>query len=213
MSITLAEGVAALGVDPAPALLVKLEGFLDLIERWNRSYNLTAVRRRQDMVSQHLLDSLSVAGALQGARVLDVGSGAGLPGVPLAIARPATHFVLLDGNAKRVRFLREVRRSLQLDNVEVVQERVQHYAPGLLFERVIARAFSSLGDFVDNAGRLCAVDGRLLAMKGPRYLSELGALPDGYRLEQVQSLRVPGLDAERNLLIVAHSAPKQWVSQ
>lgn len=187
---------------PTGAQIDRLHRFLDLLERWNRAYNLSAIRRRQDMVPGHLLDSLSVEPYLHGPRILDVGTGAGLPGVPLAVLRPDLSFVLLDSSAKRVRFLREVRRVLALAQVEVVQARVQEYRPRIRFDTVLSRAFSSLRDFVDNAGRLAGTSGRLLAMKGPAYAAEDTSLPAGYRLQEVRQLTVPGLRAGRVLIAV-----------
>ncbi len=204
----LAAGIAAAcGRTAHAAEIDRLQRFLDLLERWNRAYNLTAIRRRRDMVVRHLLDSVSIEPYLRGPRILDVGSGAGLPGVPLAVLRPDLSFVLLDSSAKRVRFLREVRRVLALVQVEVVHARVQDYRPSAGFDTVLSRAFSSLRDFVDNAGRLVGTSGRLLAMKGPGYAGEDIELPPGYRLQGSRQLRVPGLGPQRMLLTVARTRP------
>ncbi len=184
----------------------RLGTYLRLLERWNRAYNLTAVRDPEAMVIRHLLDSLSILPWVKGPRVLDVGSGAGLPGVPLAVLRPEHEFCLLDSNGKRTRFLIQVAAELALDNVSVVRSRVQDYRPENLFSSVVSRAFATLADMVADAGRLCAPDGRLLAMKGVFPDDELARLPPGYRVMGVYPLRVPRLDAERHLVHLA-SAP------
>lgn len=182
----------------------RLTNYLTLLERWNRAYNLTAVRDPAAMVVRHLLDSLSILPWLQGPKVLDVGSGAGLPGLPLAIIRPDCAFCLLDSNGKRTRFLIQAVAELQLPNVSVVRSRVEDYQPATLFNSVVSRAFATLADMAANAGRLCAPDGRLLAMKGVFPDDELACLPPGYVVVGVYPLHVPHLEAERHLV---HLAP------
>ncbi|MCC8986655.1 MAG: 16S rRNA (guanine(527)-N(7))-methyltransferase RsmG [Candidatus Contendobacter sp.] len=182
----------------------RLTNYLTLLERWNRAYNLTAVRDPAAMVVRHLLDSLSILPWLQGPKVLDVGSGAGLPGLPLAITRPDCAFCLLDSNGKRTRFLIQAVAELQLPNVSVIRSRVEDYQPATRFNSVVSRAFATLADMAANAGRLCAPDGRLLAMKGVFPDDELARLPPGYVVVGVYPLHVPHLEAERHLV---HLAP------
>ena len=182
----------------------RLMAYLALLDRWNRAYNLTAVREPEAMVIRHLLDSLSILPWLEGPRVLDVGSGAGLPGIPLAIARPEYEFCLLDSNGKRTRFLTQATAELRLPNVSVVRSRVGEYQPVTLFNSVVSRAFATLAELVADAGRLCAPTGRLLAMKGVFPDDELARLPSAYRVVGVYPLQVPHLDAERHLV---HLAP------
>jgi 16S rRNA (guanine527-N7)-methyltransferase len=158
------------------------------------------------MVTRHLLDSLVVLPWLRGPRVLDVGSGAGLPGLPLAMASPGLDFVLLDSAAKRVGFLRHVVARLDLKNVAVVHARVQDYADEAGFDTVISRAFAALADFVNLAGHLCAPGGRLLAMKGRLDASEMEAMPEGWVIADVRRLAVPGSDRERHLLEITRGS-------
>jgi len=198
------EGCEELGIRLPGDACRRLSEYLILLERWNRAYNLTAVRAPEAMVVRHLLDSLSILPWLQGPRVLDVGSGAGLPGIPLAIVRPNDRFWLLDSNGKRTRFLVQASAELRLNNVSVVRGRVEEYRPETLFNSVVSRAFATLADLVADAGRLCAPDGRLLAMKGVFPDEEMARLPAGYAVVDVYPLRVPSLDAERHLV---HMAP------
>lgn len=198
------EGSERLEVRLPAGAAARLGAYLSLLERWNRAYNLTAVRDPEAMVIRHVLDSLSILPWLRGPRVLDVGSGAGLPGIPLAIARPEHEFYLLDSNGKRTRFLIQAVAELRLGNVEVVRGRVEDYRPETPFDSVVSRAFATLVDLVADAGRLCAPEGRLLAMKGVFPDDELARLPPSYRVVGVYPLRVPSLDAERHLV---HLAP------
>ncbi len=197
----LRQGLQEMGVDlPAPAL-EKLLAFLALLEKWNRSYNLTAVRDPEQMVPRHLLDSLTVLPYLQGPRVLDIGTGAGLPGIPLALARPDLAFTLLDSNAKKTRFATQAMHELGLKNVIIVQERVEKFHPETKFDTLIARAFASIPDMLAASRHLCAAQGRFLVMKGVFPQEELAAVTDGYRAE-VKALHIPGLDAARHLVIL-----------
>lgn len=198
------EGSERLGVRLPAEAADRLGAYLSLLERWNRAYNLTAVRDPEAMVVRHVLDSLSILPWLRGPRVLDVGSGAGLPGIPLAIARPEHEFCLLDSNGKRTRFLIQVAAELRLGNAEVVRGRVEDYRPKAPFDSVVSRAFATLAALVADAGRLCVPGGRLLAMKGVFPDDELARLPSGYSVVGVYPLRVPSLDAERHLV---HLAP------
>ena len=202
LAAALTQGVQALGASLPAGAEDRLLAFLALIEKWNRVYNLTAVRKASDMLPQHLLDSLSVVPHLSGVRVLDVGSGAGLPGIPMAIARPQSQVTLLDANHKKAAFLRQAVIELALDNVEVVCERVERWRPPAMFHVVISRAFSDLGQFLELAGRLCLRDGALAAMKGVYPHEELGQLPAGFRMCHVIALKVPGVSAQRHLVVV-----------
>jgi len=194
------EGCEQLGLRLPAAATRGLTAYLALLERWNRAYNLTAVRDPAAMVVRHLLDSLSILPWLEGPRVLDVGSGAGLPGIPLSIVRTDCKFCLLDSNGKRTRFLTQVCAELQLNNVCVVRSRVEDYQPAFLFNSVVSRAFATLADMVADAGRLCAAEGRLLAMKGVFPDDELARLPPGYRVAGIYPLQVPSLEADRHLV-------------
>ena len=198
----LGRDAAALGVALADAQVATLERYLDLLEKWNRVYNLTAIRERSRMVTHHLLDSLAVLPHVRGPRVLDVGSGAGLPGIPIAIAGPALQVTLLESNHKKSAFLTQAVAELSLANVQVVTERVESWQPAARFDTIVSRAFAELGEFVALAGRLLAPQGVLAAMKGVHPFEEIERLPQGYRVERVVRLSVPGLDAERHLVLM-----------
>jgi 16S rRNA (guanine527-N7)-methyltransferase len=167
---------------------------------WNRVYNLTSVRKPTDIVTRHILDSLSVLPHLQGNRVLDIGTGAGLPGIPLAIACPERQFVLLDSSSKKLRFVQQTLGILELDNVALADARVEDYRPDELFDTIICRAFSDLPDFYSHASHLCRPGGRLLAMKGVYPMTEIECMTDKSIIDDVIALKVPGLDAERHLV-------------
>lgn len=191
-------GLLALRLDPG--LAAPLLRYLGELVLWNKAYNLTAVREPAEMVTRHLLDSLVVLPHVEG-RVVDVGTGAGLPGIPLALANPALHVTLLDSNGKKARFLRHAQRTLPLTNVEVVEARAEAFVPPALFDTVISRAFAALPDFLAATARLGAKNGRWLAMKGKLDAQELAEVPPGFRVEQEVQLKVPGLDEERHLII------------
>lgn len=181
----------------------KLLAYLDLLAKWNRAYNLTAVREPEAMVARHLLDALAVLPHLHGATLADLGSGAGLPGIPLAIARPDIAVTLIESNGKRARFLREAVRALPLANVLVRESRVQD-ATGT-FATVTARAFASLAEMLAWGGHLLADDGRWLAMKGRIDREEMAAIPEGFRVLGVHPLAVPGVEGERHLVELARA--------
>jgi 16S rRNA (guanine527-N7)-methyltransferase len=195
-SFLLATGLHELQLTLPAAEQVRLLDYVELLAKWNQAYNLTAVRDPVEMVTRHLLDSLAIAPFLCGGRVLDVGSGAGLPGIPLALTFPERQFVLLDSNGKKTRFMVQAVATLGLLNVEIVPARVEDYRPAEPFATVVSRAFASLTDFLRLTGQLCAPDGCWLAMKGEAPETELQALPPGLTA-QVRVLRVPGLDAQR----------------
>jgi 16S rRNA (guanine527-N7)-methyltransferase len=180
----------------------RLLAFVRLLAKWNAAYNLTAVRDPQAMITRHLLDSLVLLPYLQGPRVLDIGTGPGLPGIPLAIARPDCSFTLLDANAKKTRFVTQAVGELGLKNVDVVQTRVENYRPVEKFDTLVARALSSIADMLTSARHLCAPGGRFLAMKGVYPEEELAAIPADYVVSEVVALKVPGLDAARHLAII-----------
>lgn len=191
-------GLAALGLDPSPDQRLQLMQFLDLLARWNRTYNLTAVKDPLEMVSRHLLDSLAVFPFLLGSSVLDLGTGAGLPGLPLAILDPERRFVLLDSNGKKIRFVRQAKMDLGLTNVEPVQARMESYRPREKFATIISRAISNEKDWRLAVMPLLASPGRLLAMKGRRPDAELAALTAFEPI--IHRLDVPFLHAERHLI-------------
>lgn len=196
----LARGLDALGIPVEADARARLLDYLDLLAKWNRSYNLTAVREPGRMVNVHLLDSLAILPYVRGPRIADVGSGAGLPGIPLAIVRPQWDFVLLDSNIKKVRFMRQAVMELGLERVSVEHVRVESYRPGEPFDTVVSRAFAAIADFIRVAGALTGRHGRLLAMKGRFPADELGTLPADWRQRAVYQLQIPGLDAERHLV-------------
>ena len=206
LAATLAQGVTELRLDLTEETQRKLLDYLALIEKWNRVYNLTAIREKSKLVSHHLLDSLAVLPHLAGGRVLDVGSGPGLPGIPIALARPDWGVTLLDSNHKKTAFLTQAVGDLNIANAEVRRERVEQWRPATAFDVVISRAFSELADFVRLAGHLVAPGGRLAAMKGLYPYEEIAQLPEGYRVERVVPLVVPGVEGERHLVLIENSA-------
>lgn len=167
---------------------------------WNNRFNLTAIREPVDMLRKHLLDSLSIQPHLHGQTIADIGTGAGFPGLPLAIANPHRHFTLVDSTAKKAKFVEHAAAALQLTNVTVANVRAESWKPPQRFDSVVSRALGSLQEFVRFAGHLCARDGRLLAMKGQYPAAELDSLPGGWRVLKVHPLSVPGLDAHRHLV-------------
>jgi len=188
----------------APNLVAPLEAYLAELAKWNQAYNLTAIRDPGEMVTRHVLDSLAVLPHLpQGAlRLLDVGSGGGMPGLLLAIARPQWQVTVLDSNGKKARFLRHAVRALGLGNVEVAEARVEDWQAPQAFDFIISRAFAALADFVHLSGHLLTADGRWLAMKGKVAPAELAALPAGSAIEAIHPLEVPGLAEARSLVVV-----------
>ncbi|WP_145509115.1 16S rRNA (guanine(527)-N(7))-methyltransferase RsmG [Yersinia alsatica] len=181
----------------------QLIGYVELLHKWNKAYNLTSVRDPMQMLVRHILDSIVVNPHLQGSRFIDVGTGPGLPGIPLAIVRPDAHFTLLDSLGKRVRFLRQVQHELGLSNIEPVQSRVEDFVAEPPFDGVISRAFASLQDMLSWCHHLPAKpEGRFYALKGVRPDDELAILPAGITLESVIRLQVPELDGERHLVIL-----------
>lgn len=194
------EGLAALGQDLPAALRERLIDYVELLARWNAAYNLTAVRDPGEMVHRHLLDSLAIAPYVSGVTLADLGSGAGLPGIPLALVAPERQVTLVDSNGKKARFLREAVRTLKLANVRVIEGRVQD-VPGQ-FDCITARAFATLADMLNWAGGLLAEGGSWLAMKGRLQEEEIAALPAGFQIARVLPLQVPGSDGERHLIVV-----------
>lgn len=179
-----------------------LVAYVDMLHKWNKAYNLTSVRDPAEMVVRHILDSIVVAPYLQGQRFIDVGTGPGLPGIPLAIVLPDAHFTLLDSLGKRVRFLRQVQHELKLENITPAQSRVEAYPSEPPFDGVISRAFASLNDMVSWCHHLPGEKGRFYALKGQLPEDEIASLPDGFNVESVEKLRVPQLEGERHLVII-----------
>jgi len=191
------QGLSALSLQLADEQIEALLKFVGLINKWNKAYNLTAIRDPLEMVTLHLLDSLAILPHIKFPRAADIGTGAGLPGIPLAICLPDCHFTLVDSNSKKTRFVQQAVLELQLKNVEVVHSRVEQFKPQQLFSTVISRAFASMADIVDLTAHLLAEDGCLLAMKGQIPEQELAELSLDY---SVIPLNVPGIDAERCLI-------------
>ncbi|EBN7430431.1 16S rRNA (guanine(527)-N(7))-methyltransferase RsmG, partial [Salmonella enterica] len=171
-----------------------LVAYVDMLHKWNKAYNLTSVRDPAEMVVRHILDSIVVAPYLQGQLFIDVGTGPGLPGIPLAIVLPDAHFTLLDSLGKRVRFLRQVQHELRLENITPVQSRVEAYPSEPPFDGVISRAFASLNDMVSWCHHLPGEKGRFYALKGQLPEDEIASLPDEFSVESVEKLRVPQLE-------------------
>jgi 16S rRNA (guanine527-N7)-methyltransferase len=198
----LKRGLIALGLTLERDVEQRLLDYIALIEKWNRVYNLTAIREPEKMVSHHLLDSLGVAPHLHAMRVLDVGSGAGLPGIPLALARPEMHVTLLDSNHKKVAFLNQAVMELKLKNAEVCSERVEAWQTQNRFDLIISRAFSDMDEFVRITRHLLAPGGMFAAMKGLHPYEEIDKLPSGCKVQQVLPLAIPGVEGARHLVLI-----------
>jgi 16S rRNA (guanine527-N7)-methyltransferase len=184
-------GIAALNLNVTDEQVDQLLSFIKLIEKWNKAYNLTSIRNREEMVRLHILDSLSIIPHIEGKRVIDIGTGAGLPGIPLAICLPEIEFTLLDSNAKKTRL------ELKLKNVEVIHSRVENHHPELAYDAVLTRAFAGLADIMKLTAHLLAQDGVLLAMKGQSPDAELAEIT---AKKSVIRVSVPGADVERCLV-------------
>ncbi|MDP3705282.1 MAG: 16S rRNA (guanine(527)-N(7))-methyltransferase RsmG [Legionellaceae bacterium] len=196
-------GIERLNLEiPVLDLAEKLEAYLILLHKWNQAYNLTAVRDIQSMVGRHILDSLAVLPWLQAPRIIDVGTGAGLPGIPLALARPDLQIVLLDSNGKKTRFLLEVKRVLNLQHVEIIQSRVEDYNPPQGFDTVVSRAFTNINDMLHWTDHLIAKQGIWLAMKGLNPDHELLNINHPYRIEPYV---VAGVDGKRCCVIISET--------
>ena len=203
LALPIEHGLAAMGVELPQAARERFAAHLELIEKWNRVHNLTAVRDTQQMVGLHLLDSLSLLPHLRDANsVVDVGTGPGFPGVPLAIARPGVRFTLLDSSHKKCAFLEQVKTELALPNVTVVCGRVEQYRPEAGYDVVVSRAFADLADFMSQSQHLAAPGGRFLAMKGVYPFDEIARVPSSHRVSGVVELAVPTLEAKRHLVVL-----------
>ena len=205
VEIQLRDGIAALGVELPEGAEAKLVAYLELLAKWNRVYNLTAVRDTDRMVSHHLLDSLAAVPYFPQGAVLDVGSGGGLPGIPLAIVRPAQAVTLIDSIAKKTAFLLQAKAELGLANLQVVTGRVETLAAGP-YDVITSRAFSDLKEFVTLTRHLLKPGGRWLAMKGLYPHEEIAALPQDVKVSADHALAVPGLDAARHLIVLERVA-------
>ena len=193
--------LARLPFELPQGLADKVLVYLELLVKWNKAYNLTAIRSQEQMLTHHILDSLSVAPYIMGPRILDVGTGPGFPGLPLAMMMPEQHFILLDSNSKKTRFVNQVVMELGLDNVEVVTSRAENYEPDQGVNTVVSRAFTSLEEFVQKTSSCCVKKGLLIAMKGRYPTDEIASLDPGIKTETVK-IDVPELNAERHLVLI-----------
>jgi 16S rRNA (guanine527-N7)-methyltransferase len=198
----LAQGAKSLGIALTAGDGTKLEQLLDELERWNRAYNLTSITDREEMVTHHLLDSLTINELLEGTAIADVGTGAGFPGLPLAILNPERRFTLIDSAGKKIRFVSHVAHALGLANVAGVHARVESLHPQRPFDTIVARAFAPLPEMLERVLPLSGPDTRVLAMKGKWPREEVAGIPQGWRLESSRDLVVPGLDEARCVLVL-----------
>ncbi|MEJ0036208.1 MAG: 16S rRNA (guanine(527)-N(7))-methyltransferase RsmG [Gammaproteobacteria bacterium] len=198
----LIEAASSRGTPLAPASADKLLKLIDELLRWNRTYNLTAITRREETITHHLLDSLSVQSALHGTTVADVGTGAGFPGLPLAVVEPERRFTLIDSNNKKVRFVSHAAHLLGLSNVTAIHSRSESFKAAKPFDTVIARAFAALPELLKLVAPLCGARTRVLAMKGKRPDEEIAGVPPEWRVLEVSPLSVPGLNEERHLVVL-----------
>lgn len=198
----LARGISALGLVIPSEQQQQLIAFVQLLLKWNKAYNLTAIRDPAEMVDKHLLDSLSMLPLLEAGEVIDVGTGPGLPGIPLAIVRPNQSFTLLDSNSKKTRFVTQAVMELGISNVTVVQSRAEAYKPEHPFDVVIARAFSAITELLQWVQHLCKPGTRIIAMKGQYPEGELAGWPAGFECESVEKIDIAGLQAERHAVLI-----------
>lgn len=198
----LRQGIVKLGLFATDQQINLLLNYLVLLNKWNASFNLSGVAEINSMVSRHLLDSLSINAHLKGSVFIDIGSGAGLPGIPLAILNPKNHFILVDSNGKKTRFLFQVKTELGLANIDVENCRIEHYQSNQQIDMVMCRAFSAIGDVVSKSQHLLKKEGKILAMKGRYPEDEIAALPDGFEISKTIKLEIPGNESERHLVEV-----------
>jgi len=198
-------GAAQLGVALSEPQATQLLRLLDELDDWNQRMNLTAIRERAQQITKHLLDSLTVHAYVQGTSVVDIGTGAGFPGLPLAITLPQVQFTLVDSTAKKLKFVEHAAQALGLHNVQTVHTRAEAYRPKERFDCVVSRAVGALETFVKGSGHLCVGGGRLLAMKGRYPTEELTHIPSGWKVAAVHRLNVPGLDEQRHLVELCRS--------
>ncbi|MEO1932499.1 MAG: 16S rRNA (guanine(527)-N(7))-methyltransferase RsmG [Pseudohongiella sp.] len=198
----LRQGLVELGLFATDQQLNLLLSYLLLLDKWNASFNLSGVVEINSMVSRHLLDSLAINAHLQGSVFVDIGSGAGLPGIPLAILNPENHFILVDSNGKKTRFLFQAKTELGLANIDVENCRIEHYQSTQQIDMVMCRAFSALGDAVSKSQHLLEKEGKFLAMKGRYPEDEIAALPNCFEISKTTKLEIPGNDSERHLIEV-----------
>ena len=187
----------------------QLDDYVSLLCKWNKAYNLTAISNPKDIQLKHIADSLSISSFLHGEKIIDVGTGGGLPGIPLAITHPDKEFTLLDSNNKKIRFLHQVIQQLELKNVTAVHSRCEDFAPEYCFDSVISRAFASIYDMLRSCRHLICDGGRFLAMKGQQPSDELQQLPSEFKLDKVHMLNVPGLKAARCLVVIKPAKQEQ----
>jgi len=198
-------GAAELGVPLSAAQADQLLRLLDELDDWNQRMNLTAIRERGQQITKHLLDSLAIQSYLRGTRIADIGTGAGFPGLPLAVALPQLELTLVDSTAKKLKFVEHAAQTLGLRNVQTVHTRAENYRPKERFDCVVSRAVGPLETFVTWSGHLCVGGGRLLAMKGRYPTDELTQIPNGWKLAAVHRLNIPGLDEQRHLVELCRS--------
>ena len=198
----LEHGMRALGLETSNEVRQRLLQHLELLDKWNRVHNLTSIRDRAKAVSVHILDSLTIVPYLQGKRLLDAGSGAGYPGIPIALVKPDIEVDLLDSNHKKCAFLRQAVAELGLKNVQIVCERLESWRPSERFDCVVSRAVAEIAEVIGLVHHLLAPGGVIAAMKGLHPFEEIERIPPGYRVRQVHALTVPGLDAKRHLVLI-----------
>ena len=208
MTDVLVSGAAQLGIELTAEQSQQLLRLLDELDDWNQRMNLTAIRERSQQITKHLLDSLSLQPFLRGERILDVGTGAGFPGLPLAVVNPTRHFMLLDSTGKKLKFVAHVAQLLGLTNVETVHTRAESFRPLVRFDSVASRAIGPVVQFVEQSGHLCAGGGRLLAMKGRHPQAEVEGLPSGWKLAAIHPVTVPALDEQRHIVELCRSHDK-----
>jgi 16S rRNA (guanine527-N7)-methyltransferase len=201
----LVAGAAQLGLSLSSAQAQQLLRLLDELDDWNQRMNLTAIRERGAQITKHLLDSLAVHSYVRGERVADIGTGAGFPGLPLALVLPQAQFTLVDSTAKKLKFVEHAAQTLGLRNVQTVHTRAENFRPKERFDAVVSRAVGPIETFVTWSGHLCVGGGRLLAMKGRYPTDELAHIPSGWKLAEVHRLNIPGLDEQRHLVELCRS--------
>lgn len=211
LNAQLSEAMHALGYNPnleTIKLETKLLKYLALIQKWNEVHNLTAIRNSEAMLTHHIIDSLVVIPHIAGTKIADIGSGAGLPGIPIAIMKPDWRVTLIESNKKKTAFQQQVIIELELENIEIIADRAENYQTNSQFNTIISRALSSLNEFINMSAHLGnneMQNSRYVAMKASNVEQEIENLPDGYSLDKIVPLSVPGLNAERQLIIIKHS--------